>query len=137
MELQWCLDLFAGDAATCTMPSRGQVERCDAVPPQALSNSDKMAMLLSDTRASDHFRNLFETPVLFYGLVACAVATVHVPSWLVAGAWVYRVLRAAQSLVHCTYNRATHRFVLFVSGFLALVLLWTGFVVGHVIQTGA
>lgn len=123
MELQWCLDLFAGDAATCTMPSRGQVERCDAVPPQALSNSDKMAMLLSDTRASDHFRNLFETPVLFYGLVA--------------GAWLYGVLRVAQSLVHCTYNRATHRFVLFVSGFLALVLLWTGFVVGHVIQTGA
>jgi hypothetical protein len=33
---------------------------------QALATSASAAAALEDTRASDNFRNLFETPVLFY-----------------------------------------------------------------------
>ena len=44
-------------------------KRIDA---QALAGSADAARLLSDTRASDNFRNLFEVPVLFYAGVLVA-----------------------------------------------------------------
>lgn len=99
--------------------------------PQALSGSEQMTALLSDTRASDHFKNLFETPLLFYALVAASLGSAYMPGWLIAGAWVYVGLRAAQGVVHCSYNKVVHRFALFVSGFMLLVALWVGFVLGY------
>ena len=39
---------------------------------QALANAADSVRLLSDTRASDNFRNLFELPVLFYAGVLLA-----------------------------------------------------------------
>ena len=36
------------------------------IHPQKVALSAQIAELLTDTRASDNFRNLFETPVLFY-----------------------------------------------------------------------
>ena len=42
------------------------------VHPQAASNSLQMAAKLQNVQAADNFRNLFETPVLFYALAAVA-----------------------------------------------------------------
>ncbi|MGH8482734.1 MAG: MAPEG family protein, partial [Nevskiaceae bacterium] len=40
--------------------------RREGIPAQAVATSAQAALLLTDTRASDNFRNLFELPVLFY-----------------------------------------------------------------------
>ena len=96
------------------------------VHPQAASTSLQMATKLEDVRAADNFKNLFEVPVLFYGLVATAVATESTPTWLVIGAWLFVGLRAAHSYIHCTYNKVMHRFPVFLLGFAAVVGLWTG-----------
>lgn len=98
------------------------------IHPQATSTSLQSAARLQDVRASDNFRNLFEVPVLFYALVACAAAVSHVPGWLVVGAWLFFALRVAHSVIQCTYNNVMHRFSVFLLGFGVLVALWSAFV---------
>lgn len=107
------------------------------VHPQAVSTSIQMAAKLQNVQAADNFRNLFETPVLFYSLAAVAIATGYVPAWLALGAWCYVALRVVHSFIHCTYNRVIHRFVAFGFGFLLLVCLWVAFIVGLVSKGAA
>ena len=96
---------------------------------QTAVTSHTLAGRLEDTQAADNFRNLFETPVLFYALVACAMAVGWVPPWLVIGAWCYLGLRIAHSLIHCTYNRVMHRLLMFALSFALVVVLWIAYVV--------
>lgn len=98
------------------------------IHPQAAATSVAMAARLEDVQAADNFRNLFEAPVLFYALVAVALATHHVPGWLVLGAWAFVALRYLHSWIHCTYNRVMHRLAAFLTGLALLVVLWVAFV---------
>ncbi len=70
---------------------------------------------------SDNLKNLFEVPVLFYALVLYLFVTNQVDSTYVAAAWVFVAFRLAHSAVHCTFNRVTLRFALYV---LSTVALW-------------
>ena len=97
------------------------------VPPQAVALSAQMAAVAEDTRASDNFRNLFEIPVLFYALIAMALAVRHTPDWLVQGAWGFVALRYLHSFIQCTYNRVFHRLPAFLAGFVLLLTLWVAF----------
>ena len=92
---------------------------------QAVSTSSEMARLLADTRASDNFRNLFEMPVLFYAAVCVAALAGLVTPVSLALAWTFVALRVLHSLVHCTYNRVIHRFLLYVAGAFVLFAWWT------------
>jgi hypothetical protein len=107
------------------------------VHPQAASNSLQMAAKLQNVQAADNFRNLFETPVLFYALVAVAIASNYAPAWLLMGAWAYVALRVVHSVIHCTYNRVMPRFAAFGAGFVLLVILWTAFTVNLVGRSAA
>ena len=109
---------------------RSQEMREKRVHPQEASTSVQMAAKLQNVQAADNFRNLFETPVLFYALVAIAIGSNYVPLWLVTGAWSYVALRSLHSFIHCTYNRVMQRFAAFGAGFLLLVGLWAAFVIG-------
>jgi hypothetical protein len=109
--------------------SRVQEMRSKRMHPQTAATSQTLAGRLENVQAADNFRNLFETPVLFYALVACAIAVSHVPPWLVIGAWCYFGLRVAHSLIHCTYNRVMHRLAIYGLSFGLLVALWVSYVV--------
>ncbi|MCC8361764.1 MAPEG family protein [Lysobacter sp. A6] len=91
---------------------------------QAVATSQESARLLTDTRASDNFRNLFELPVLFYAALCVAAITGLVTPVSLGLAWTFVVLRVLHSLVHCTYNRVIHRFLLYVAGAFVLFALW-------------
>lgn len=99
------------------------------IHPQAAATSALMATRLENVQPADNFRNLFEVPVLFYALVAIAVATRHVPSWLVTCAWLYVVLRVVHSAIHCSYNKVYHRLAVFMASFGLLVGMWVYFFV--------
>ena len=101
--------------------SRVQEMRQKRLHPQTAATPNTMAANLENVQAADNYRNLFETPVLFYALVACAVAAAYVPPWLVIGAWCYFGLRVVHSIIHCTYNRVMHRLAVFAIGFALLV----------------
>lgn len=99
------------------------------IHPQATATSLQMAAKLQSVQPADNFRNLFETPVLFYALMAVAVGAGHTPGWLVAGAWAYVALRVVHSFIHCTYNTVMHRFAAFGSSFVLLVVMWLCFAI--------
>jgi hypothetical protein len=75
-------------------------------------------------KVGNNVRNQFETPVLFY--VLCGVATYigATGSFMALLAWIYVATRVVHAAIHTTYNRVQHRFLPFVVGFLALVLMW-------------
>lgn len=102
--------------------------RAKRIHPQAVANSVQMAARLEDVLAADNFRNLFETPVMFYALCAIALATNFVPEWLVIGSWAYVVLRYLHSYIHCSYNKVMHRLSVFLLSFALLVGMWFAFV---------
>jgi hypothetical protein len=95
----------------------------------AAATSLQMGSHLQNVQAADNFKNLFEVPVLFYTLIAVAIGLGHVPIWLVAGAWVFVLLRYLHSFIHCNYNKVMHRFATFGLSFLLVVALWIVFVV--------
>lgn len=97
--------------------------------PQSIATSSALAARLEDIQPADNFRNLFEVPVLFYALVAIALALDHVPTWLIACAWLFVALRALHSLIHCTYNAVLHRLLAFLLGFGLLIGTWIAFFV--------
>ena len=96
----------------------------DRIGVQEVAMSADAARPLTDTRASDNFRNLFELPVLFYAAVFTAVSTDFVTPLAVNLAWTFVALRVLHSLVHCTYNKVMHRFLLYVAGAAVLAVLW-------------
>ena len=100
------------------------------IDPQLLSTTRAAAGQLEDTQAADNFRNLFEVPVLFYVLcVALAVNGCSTPGFI-AAAWVFVGLRALHSLIHVTYNRVMHRFLVYAASTVLLFGMWTVFLLG-------
>lgn len=96
-------------------------KRIDA---QALASSADSIRHLSDTRASDNFRNLFEVPVLFYVAVLMAAQLGVHDTLSIALAWIFVGLRAVHSLIQCSYNHVMSRFVAYALATVALMLLW-------------
>lgn len=97
------------------------------IHPQTVATSSQMAGKLERTNIADNFRNLFETPVLFYALCLAMAVTQQVTSAMFAAAWVYVGLRVLHSAIHCTYNRVMHRFAAFGAGFALLIGMWVVF----------
>ena len=94
---------------------------------QLVANSWQMAATLERVNIADNFRNLFETPVLFYALCLALAVTQSATPAMLGGAWLYVALRVVHSAIHCTYNRVAHRFVAFAAGFSLLLGLWVAF----------
>ena len=113
------------------LQSRMAEMRAKRIHPQAASNSAQMGAKLENVQAADNYRNLFESPVLFYALVALALATGYAPNWLVIGAWFYVALRFAHSFIQCTYNKVMHRFPVFFASLSLLAGMWVAFAMGY------
>ena len=102
--------------------------RAKRINPQSLATARGAGGLLERTQAADNFRNLFEVPVLFYVLCIAVAVTGGSTPGLVAAAWAYVGLRALHSLIHVTYNRVLHRFLVYVSSTALLFGMWAVFV---------
>ena len=94
------------------------------INPQKISTSHEAASVLKDVSAADNFRNLFEMPVLFYVLCVSLYSTGMVSSLQLAIAWLYFLLRALHSLIHITYNKVMHRFIVYLLSCLCLWMMW-------------
>jgi hypothetical protein len=94
------------------------------IPPQAVATSSRMAAALEDTGAADNFRNLFEVPVLFYAAAVVVYGAELTSALHVALAWAFVASRLAHSLIHCGYNKVTHRLAAFATGYALVAALW-------------
>jgi hypothetical protein len=103
--------------------------RRERIAPQSFALSGEAGRLLTDTRASDNYRNLFELPVLFYVLCIALALTSNVDQVYVAGAWLFIALRAVHSAIQVGKNAVMSRFRVFAAGSLVLLALWLRFTV--------
>ena len=101
--------------------------RVKRIDPQALASARATAQL-ERPQAAENFRNLFEVPVLFYVLCVALVLNGGSTPGFVTAAWAYVALRTVHSLIHVTYNRVTHRFLVYVASTLLLFGTWAAFV---------
>jgi hypothetical protein len=75
-------------------------------------------------KASRHFTNLFEAPVLFYVACVTAIATRQVTVLAVLLAWAYVALRAAHAYIHLGANRLRQRIPVYFASWGVLLALW-------------
>jgi len=74
--------------------------------------------------------NQFETPVLFYAVVAIAAAT-QSANWPVAiGAMIFVVSRIVHHMIHVGSNHVRKRYNAFLVGLIGLLIAWIGLGVG-------
>ena len=107
----------------------GQMRR-ERIHPQSVATSAEASARLTDSRAADNFRNLFELPVLFYLALAVAAHADLVGTTLLVLAWVFVALRVLHSWVQCTYNKVMHRFKVYAAGAAVLWALWAVLAIG-------
>lgn len=90
---------------------------------QTYTTPDKVAEHLSDevNYSANNLKNLFEVPVLFYGLCLYLFVTGNVDTAYVVAAWLFFLFRVLHSVVHCTRNVVMLRFYLYAA---ASMLLW-------------
>jgi len=103
--------------------------RSRRIHPQQVATSKQMHETMQNVQSADHFRNLFEVPVLFYALCAFLAVTGLTTPLLLACAWGYVVLRAAHTYVHLTSNKVVRRFQVFVASTIVLYVMWGIFAV--------
>lgn len=97
--------------------------KANRIPPQELTTPEKAADLLPESVAlpANNLRNLLELPVLFYALCLYLYVTGSADGLQVISAWVFVAFRAAHSIIHCTVNIVTLRFLAY---FVAALVLW-------------
>ncbi len=69
-----------------------------------------------ETKASQHFTNLFEVPVLFYTAAAFAMVLQVQGKGVEIAAWVFFASRAAHAFAHIGPNRLLPRMITFFRG---------------------
>ena len=90
---------------------------------QTYTTPDTVAEYLPDevNYSANNLKNLFEVPILFYGLCLYLFVSGNVDTGYVIAAWLFFLFRLFHSIVHCTRNIVMLRFYLY-SG--AAVALW-------------
>jgi hypothetical protein len=81
-------------------------------------------------KASRHFANLFEAPVLFYVACVTAIATRQVTVLAVLLAWAYVALRVAHAYIHLGANRLRQRIPVYFASWGVLLALWITIALG-------
>jgi len=75
-------------------------------------------------KATNHYANLFEVPVLFYVLCLIIFAGNKTDGDYLVLAWLYAGLRYAHACIHITYNKLRHRMLAFLAGMVVLAVMW-------------
>lgn len=102
----------------------------ERIHPQTVATSAQAGLKLTDSRAADNFRNLFELPVLFYLAVVVCVQFTQVSLTTLFLAWLFVALRITHSAIQCTYNKVMHRFYVYLTGGVVLWILWIVLAIG-------
>ena len=75
-------------------------------------------------KATRHFANLFEAPVLFYVACVTAIATRQVTLLAVVLAWAYVTIRIVHAYIHLGANRLKRRIPVYFTSWAILLALW-------------
>ncbi len=92
------------------------------IDPDSINSPEALNAALPDAvnAPSNNLKNLFELPVIFYAVCILLLVT-KADATFVNLAWAYVILRAIHSLIHCTVNIVTYRFLAYL---LSSLVLW-------------
>ena len=76
------------------------------------------------TKVSNNFKNQFELPVLFYAVIAFAIALKQADPVMTGLAWIFAVSRLAHAAIHVGPNVVMWRGVAYIIGAATLLVLW-------------
>lgn len=76
---------------------------------------------------ANNLANLFEMPVLYFGLVPLLLLTHHAGHAQVALAWIFVALRLGHSLIHINRGKVILRFQVYLASCAVLSAMWIGF----------
>lgn len=95
------------------------------VDPRTIDTPEKLNQLapIPAANAANNLKNLFELPVIFYGLCLYLFVTDQVDGFYLACAHAFFLLRVIHSGVHCTINRVQWRFVAYAASAIALWIM--------------
>jgi hypothetical protein len=99
------------------------------IHPQKIATAKAASEQFENVKSADHFRNLFEVPVLFYVLCGYVAITGFTSGLLLACAWGFVFLRALHTYIHLTNNNVIRRFQAFVASSIVLYVMWGIFAV--------
>lgn len=94
------------------------------IGPQSLANSGAISVTLKNVTVADNFRNLLETPLLFYVICVLLIVTDRVTDTQLFLAWCFVVFRILHSMIHVTYNKVVHRWLVCVASTVCLFIMW-------------
>jgi hypothetical protein len=103
--------------------------RSKKIHPQRVATARKIGEVLENVQSADHFRNLFEMPVLFYVLCGFLAITKLTTLLLLAMAWGYVLLRVLHAYIHLTSNQVIRRFQTYAASCIVLWVMWGVFAV--------
>ena len=124
------LPAFAQFALTVYVLTRLGQGRVRAVRSRQVKRSEidtKSAYSESVQKFANNYVSQFELPVLFYVVLAFALATELIDYTLIGLAWAFVGARLVHSFVHTGSNRIVMRFKVFVAGLVFLVGMWAWF----------
>lgn len=98
--------------------------KTNRIHPQKTATSAQMAATITDSRAPDNFRNLFELPVMFYVAALTLYAMQTASMTQVLFAWGFVLGRYAHSFIQCGSNNVMRRFYAFLFSNFFLVAMW-------------
>ena len=92
---------------------------------QTYTTPGKVSELLPDevNYSANNLKNLFELPILYYGLCLYLFMSGNVDAAYVIAAWLFFLFRTLHSVVHCTSNIVMVRFYLYAAGATVLWLM--------------
>jgi hypothetical protein len=79
------------------------------------------------TQIGNCYRNQFELPLLFYGLIALALPLRHADLFIVVMSWVFVVTRFVHAGIFVTSNDLGRRSLAWLAGALVLFAMWIYF----------
>jgi hypothetical protein len=121
------LGLWTGVVLMLTGGTRVRAIRAGRLRQSAFKNGESPEVPADVGLPNRNLMNLLEMPVLFYVVALSFFVTKHVTSGVVNLCWTYAALRLLHSVVHLTYNRVFHRFLVFVCSNVVLLVLWITF----------
>jgi len=93
-------------------------------PQRTKTRSRALGVLTDSESAANNYANLFESPILFYTAILLTLILMVQDTILVTLAWTYVGSRYIHSVIHVTYNRVMHRFMIFLFSSFILFAIW-------------
>lgn len=81
---------------------------------------------------SQHYKNMFELPILFYILCIMFIVDNNYTNFDVIIAWGFVSFRFLHSLVRISNQNVNLRFGLFIGSFIMLIIGWISFIASYV-----